>query len=263
MDIHIAIAAETLTHFVGLTITNSFLTTLIVVSIILTYAHFTGKSLKLTKSSKNQTFLEIVISAIYTLSTSILGKKHTKVYFPIIFSFFIFILMSNWFGLLPFVNGVKYTPTVETASEHAESMHVFRAPTSDLNTTIALALVSVLLIQFAAIKELGIGKYSGKFFNFKVVKKGVMGYFEAGINSFVGILELLSEFTKIISFAFRLFGNIFAGEVLIIVISALTYSVGTLPFLGLEVFVGLIQAFVFTMLTLVFLSVSISSNHSH
>ena len=175
--------------------------------------------------------------------------------------------MSNWFGLLPFVNSINYTPKTsqERVTEHKKdkSMHIFRAPTSDLNTTLALALVSVILIQFAAIKELGIGKYSGKFFNFKVVKKGVMGYFEAGINSFVGILELLSEFTKIISFAFRLFGNIFAGEVLIVVISALTYSIGTLPFLGLEVFVGLIQAFVFTMLTLVFLSVSISSQHSH
>ncbi|MDA1338322.1 MAG: F0F1 ATP synthase subunit A [bacterium] len=271
MDIHIAIAAETLGHFLGLTITNSFLTSIIVVTIILAYAFVTGKSLKLKKPSKNQTIVELITTGLYSLSISILGKKHSKAYFPIIFSFFIFILMSNWFGLLPFVNGIKYTPQtkieeiIEGKEIHeAEAMHLFRAPTSDLNTTLAVAIVSVFLIQFAAIKELGLGNYSSKFFNFKVVKKGVMGYFEAGINSFVGILELLSEFTKIISFSFRLFGNIFAGEVLIIVISALTYSIGTLPFLGLEVFVGLIQAFVFTMLTLVFLSVSISShNNSH
>jgi len=156
---------------------------------------------------------------------------------------------------------VEDTHEQET-SEHSETMHLFRAPTSDLNTTFALAIVSVILIQYAAISSLGIKKYTNKFFNFKIHKKGVMGVFEAGIGSFVGILELLSEFTKILSFAFRLFGNIFAGEVLILVISALTFSLGTLPFLGLEVFVGLIQGFVFTMLTLVFISVSIT-DHSH
>lgn len=268
MDIHIAIVAETLGHFLGLTITNSFLSSIVVVTLILTYAYFTGKSLKIKKQNKNQTVLELIVMGFYSLSTSILGKKHSKNYFPIVFSFFIFILISNWFGLLPFVNGIKYTPseTVQEqneTNEKTEAIHVFRAPTSDLNTTLALAIISVILIQYAAIKELGFGKYSGKFFNFKVVKKGIMGKFEAGINSFVGILELLSEFAKIISFSFRLFGNIFAGDVLIIVISALTYSIGTLPFLGLEVFVGLIQAFVFTMLTLVFLNVSISSKHSH
>jgi len=270
MDIEIAIKAETLTHFLGLTITNSFLTSLIVIAIILTFAYYAGKSLRLRKASKTQNILEFIISVIYSLSLTILGKKFTKIYFPIIFSFFIFILFSNWFGLLPFVNGIKYTPThqseemtLETEKTKEHSVHVFRAPTSDLNTTIALAIISVLLIQYAAIKESGLANYIKKYFNFKVVKKGFMGKFEAGINSFVGILELMSEFTKVIAFSFRLFGNIFAGEVLIVVISALTYSIGTLPFLGLEVFVGLIQAFVFTMLTLVFLSVSISSNHSH
>jgi len=268
MDIHIAIATETLGHFLGLTITNSFLTSIVVITIILAYAYFTGKSLKIKNQSKNQTILELIVMWFYSLSISILGKKHTKNYFSIIFSFFVFILISNWFGLLPFVNGIKYTPS-GTIQEHTnthektEAVHVFRAPTSDLNTTLALAIISVILIQYAAIKELGLAKYSSKFFNFRVAKKGIMGKFEAGINSFVGLLELLSELTKVISFAFRLFGNIFAGEVLIVVISALTYSIGTLPFFGLEIFVGLIQAFVFTMLTLVFLSVSISSEHSH
>ena len=125
-------------------------------------------------------------------------------------------------------------------------MPLFRGPTADLNTTIALALISVFMIQFYGFKHLGL-KYLKKFFNFS-----------NPINAFIGILELISEFSRIISFAFRLFGNIFAGEVLLTVISFLIPFIAPLPFLGLEIFVGFIQALVFTMLSLVFISMATS-----
>ena len=158
---------------------------------------------------------------------------------------FIFIIFLNWFGLLPGVGTIGFYE-IEEGHEVAEKVFVplFRAGSADLNTTLALALISVVSIQISGIKTLG-KEYIGRFFNFK-----------NPIYFFVGILELISEFSKIISFAFRLFGNIFAGEVLLTVIAFLIPVIAPLPFLGLELFVGFIQALVFSMLTSVFLSLA-------
>ena len=120
----------------------------------------------------------------------------------------------------------------------------FRGPTADLNTTLALAVFAMVSVQIAGFKFLGF-HYSSKFFNFK-----------GPIDFFVGLLELSSEFSKIISFAFRLFGNIFAGEVLLTVMAFLMPLFGPIPFLGLEVFVVLVQALVFSMLALVFMNLA-------
>jgi F-type H+-transporting ATPase subunit a len=127
---------------------------------------------------------------------------------------------------------------------HRAFIPLFRAGTADLNTTMAFALLSVLIIQLAGLKMLGLS-YLKKFF-----------IFNNPIMFFVGLLELMGEFTKIISFSFRLFGNIFAGEVLLTVIAFLMPIIAPIPFLGLELFVGFIQSVVFSMLTCVFLSVA-------
>ena len=126
-----------------------------------------------------------------------------------------------------------------------------RSAATDLNMTLALALVSVFLTQYFGIKALGF-RYFSKFIAIDFSK----GAFEGFINLFVGILELISEFAKIISFTFRLFGNVFAGEVLLGVMAFLIPYLVSLPFYGLELFVGFIQALVFMMLTLVFFSLS-------
>ncbi len=141
--------------------------------------------------------------------------------------------------------------------EHSGDEHgttfvpIFRPGTADLNTTMALALVSVITTQVIGVRYLGLSYFS-KFLNFS-----------NPIMFFVGILEIISELAKIISFAFRLFGNIFAGEVLLVVISALMPLVAPLPFYGLEVFVGFIQALVFAMLSLVFFNMATQSHDSH
>jgi F-type H+-transporting ATPase subunit a len=128
----------------------------------------------------------------------------------------------------------------------------FRAPSTDLNFTLALALVTVGLTQYFGIRALG-GGYFKKFLDFSGFKQGIMNGL---IGVFVGFLELISEFAKIISLAFRLFGNIFAGEILLAVIAFLIPYVVSLPFYGLEVFVGFMQAFVFLMLSLVFFNLA-------
>jgi F-type H+-transporting ATPase subunit a len=126
-----------------------------------------------------------------------------------------------------------------------------RSTSADLNVTLAIALISVFTIQFMGIAAIGVAKYAGKFF----VSPFHKPYF---IGTFVGVLELISELAKIISFSFRLFGNIFAGEVLLIVMLNLVPFLVPLPFLFLELFVGFVQALVFAMLTLVFLKMAVT-----
>ena len=155
--------------------------------------------------------------------------------------------MQNWFGLLPGVGSI-----VVEVYEHGEKFHVplFRGANADINSTLALAIVSVAMTQYYGIKSLGFKGYISKFINLS-----------NPINFFTGILEIISEVSKIISFAFRLFGNIFAGEVLLVIIALLIPILASFPFLLLELFVGFIQALVFSVLTAVFLSIAVEKHH--
>jgi F-type H+-transporting ATPase subunit a len=136
--------------------------------------------------------------------------------------------------------------------ENGKVVSILRAPSSDLNVTLAFALWAVITIQVFGFQALGVS-YLTKFFNFR---EGAMG-------AFVGILELISEFVRIIAFAFRLFGNIFAGEVILVVMSFLFPYLLPLPFYGLEVFVAFIQALVFSILTMVFMLLATLSHGGH
>ena len=131
-------------------------------------------------------------------------------------------------------------------------MPFFRGSNSDINSTLALALCAMITIHWWGIRYLGLFGHFGKFINFK----------NGPINFFVGILELVGEFAKVISFTFRLFGNIFAGEVLLFAMAFLLPLIGIIPFIGLELFVGLIQGLIFSMLTLVFAAIATVSHNS-
>lgn len=141
-------------------------------------------------------------------------------------------------------------PVNEAGNEVAVLVPFLRAAATDLNFTLALALIAMFMVQFYGVQALGAG-YFTKFVNLK----------EGGMGFFVGIIETISEFAKVLSFAFRLFGNIFGGQVLLFVMAFLVPWFLPVPFYGLEIFVGFIQAFVFAMLTLVFLSVAVVSHH--
>lgn len=231
-DLHISIAAEKIAKLGPVTITNSLLTSWLVIAGICWLGYKIGKNAKLKPSIK-QLLFEVPIEALYSLTKNVAGAAKAVTFFPFIATFFLFILLSNWFGLIPGVGTVKFN--------HAP---LLRAPTADLNMTLALALTSVGMIQYFGLKSLG-KEYLKKFFNFK-----------NPIFTFVGILELVSELAKIVSFTFRLFGNIFAGEVLLAVTAFLIPIIIPIPFYGLEIFVGFIQALVFSMLTLVFLNMA-------
>ena len=244
----ISIKAETLFHLGVFNFTNSYLLSLIVMGIFVSLTIWLKDKLALIPG-KMQSILELLTEQILQLMDTILGSRFlSEKYFPLVATIFLFVLLSNWLGLLPGTGSLGLTHEIY---KHGETEHVLipllRAPTSDLNFTIALAVISIIAINFFGFVALGFKQHAGKFFNFK-----------NPIYTFVGILELISEFVKIISFSFRLFGNVFAGEVLLIIIGFLGPYFLPLPFLFLEVFVGFIQAFIFAMLTLVFVGMSVS-----
>jgi F-type H+-transporting ATPase subunit a len=234
---HISIAAEKIGSVFGFPITNSLLATWVVMALLIVFSIAATRKMTLVPGCI-QSIAEFVVGGLYDFFTSVVGK-HIKQFFPIIASFFIFIITANWFGLLPGVGTVGFY-------EHGEFVPILRGATADLNTTLALAVISIVVIQYFGFKTVGF-HYSNRFFNFK-----------NPIYFFLGILEIVSELSKVISFAFRLFGNIFAGEVLLTVMAFLIPFIAPLPFMALELFVGFIQALVFSMLTAAFLNVAVS-----
>jgi F-type H+-transporting ATPase subunit a len=183
-----------------------------------------------------ETFYRMVCDAVE-------DEEKGRRFFPLIMTIFLFVLVINWLGLVPGAGSIGFE---HSSGEHKIFVPLLRGAAADLNTTIALALISVFLIQVYSIRYLGFKGFIGRF----VKLKGPL-YF------FVGILETIAEFAKIISFSFRLFGNIFAGEVLLAVMFSLTYGIMVMPFLVLEIFVGFIQALVFALLTLFFIKIAI------
>ncbi|OGK15316.1 ATP synthase F0 subunit A [Candidatus Roizmanbacteria bacterium RIFCSPHIGHO2_01_FULL_38_41] len=238
--IHISIKPEIVFHFLGFPVTNSLITStsiVIVFFILSVYFYYASMS----GHSKLVFFVRFLISKLYDLFKPI-SKEKTDELFPFFASLFLFIILSNWLGLFPGVGSI-------IIREGTETIPLLRGSTADLNTTLGLGLTAFVLIQF----------YGFKFLGFNYLKK----FISLGnpIAFFTGILEIISEFSKIISFAFRLFGNIFAGEVLITVVAFLIPALASFPFLVLEIFVGFIQALVFSMLAAVFISVATAEHH--
>ncbi|MFH1855185.1 MAG: F0F1 ATP synthase subunit A [bacterium] len=243
----ISLAAEKIGHIGSLPVTNSMLLSWIA-SIFLAIMAFWA-SLKVSLiPTKVQNFFEAIIEFLYDTANSVLeDEKATRKYFPLVATLFIFIITNNWLGLLP---GVGTIGIHEISREgHEVLVPILRSGNADLNMTLALAIVTMIAVQVFGVAAIGTFKYAKKYFNFSGV-----------IEFFVGILELLGEFAKIVSFSFRLFGNVFAGEVLLVVIAFLVAYIAPLPFMFLELFVGFIQALVFTMLALVFIKGAIQTH---
>lgn len=235
--LHISLAAETIGHIGPLPVTNSLLMTWVVMGILLIVSVASTRKLSLIPNYL-QSIVEIVIEGLYSFFTSVVGQQ-VKMIFPLVASLFLFIIVSNWSGLLPGVGTIGFT-------EPTAFVPLLRGPTADLNMTIALAIIAVIAMQYFGFKTLGL-KYSHRFIN---VKNPILG--------FVGFLEIISDLSKVISFAFRLFGNIFAGEVLLAVMAFLMPFIAPMPFLMLELFIGFIQALVFSTLTAVFINVALA-----
>ena len=234
----ISLKAAELFRVGSFTITNSLLLTMIVSFILVAGSFLIYRKISIVPGSL-QSAVEMGIEGLLNLMSSILGSmKLAERYLPLIATIFIFILACNLLGILPGVGSLVYY-----GHSHSEHVPLLRSPAADLNFTLAFAIISVFLTNFFGIAAVGALAHIKKFLNFS-----------SPINFFVGILELVSEVARIISFSFRLFGNIFAGEVLLIIIFFLMPYIVPIPFLTLEMFFGTIQAFIFAMLTLVTLA---------
>ncbi|MDP1884491.1 MAG: F0F1 ATP synthase subunit A [Candidatus Moranbacteria bacterium] len=248
----ISLAPEIIFHIGSFPVTNSLLMTLVLSAIIILASLSLRNKLKLVPKGFQNIF-EYVVEAFLDLIDSVTqNREQTRKFFPIVMTIFLFVILSNWIELVPGLG------TIGINEEHHGKMILvpfIRSASADLNVTLAIALISVFTAQFMGIAAIGAARYAGKFF----VNPLRRPYF---IGTFVGILELISEVAKIISFSFRLFGNIFAGEVLLIVMLNLVPYFVPLPFLFLELFVGFVQALVFAMLTLVFLKMAVTA-HDH
>lgn len=242
----ISLRAEPVLNVWGFEITNTLLLSFLVVLVFLIIGLISRKKMKVLPG-RFQAFFEWLTEEILSLMESVLGERSlAERYLPLVSSIFLFVIISNWLGLLPGLSSIGIR-------EPGKPIIPFlRSPASDLNFTLALALISVIGTNIIAVKSLGLKLHLKKFFNFR-----------NPIKFFVGILELISEFAKVISFSFRLFGNVFAGEVLLIIVGALVPYFIPMPFMTMELFVGFIQAFIFAMLTLVFIATATAMHEEH
>ncbi len=298
---HIQIPAEPVFAgyiFPGFKLTNTMVTTWITIVVLLVISFFATRRMSDVPRGL-QNLVEVFIEFFLDLTERIAGPEQARRFFPLVMTIFLFIMVSNWTGILPGFGTIGRIETPEEVIHHKEEaaekagehvdlhdihLQVFegdgafgylgfgslgnditaaeweehhgagegkqagllvpllRSANTDVNTTLAIALIAMVTIHFWGFSTLGISGHLGKFINFK----------EGPIGFFVGILEGIGEIAKVISFTFRLFGNIFAGEVLLISMAFLFPLIGIIPFLGLELFVGAIQAFIFAILTLVF-----------
>ncbi len=263
MHVTVSMPAEVLFYIGGFGFTNTMLTTLIIMAFLVGIAWWTGRDLSINPDSRWQIFVEMIVDFLGGLS-DVLGNKLSRRLFPIIATLFIFIIVSNWSGLLPFMGHalvieravtdhheveVEHEEVEHEAAEdvHVEEEHgnveeipVFRAPTSDFSTTVALALIAIAIVQFLGVQYNGVG-----------------GYLKHMADPpFLFPIHIISEISHVVSLAARLFGNIFGGEVLMAVIFAIAPWGIPAVFMGIETLFGFIQALVFSVLFIVYVALA-------
>ena len=241
--ITVVLKAEQLGSVFGFPITNSLLMTWITMALLIGFAYFFGRSLSIIPG-KLQAGIEWAFEGVLAYMTDVLESgKLARRFFPLIASIFLFVALINELEFFPGVGSLGLV--------HASTfLPLLRAPTTDLNFTLALAMVAFFTIEITGIATLGFFKYAGKYVNLK-----------SPIGFAVGLIELMSNVGRLISFSFRLFGNIFAGEVMVLVAGYFLPYFLPAPLMGFEMFIGLIQALVFAMLTLFFIKLAIQDPH--
>lgn len=272
--IHIALKAEQIFSLFGIPVTNTMLMSWLVILVLLFVGWRVGEGIKKIPG-RLQTFFETLFGFLLDYMEEVFeSRKLALRFFPLLTTLFLFILLGNLAGLVPGIGSVMVTPQVpetthaeeaaspesvaptheeEKAATHAEEpkmVSLIYPMSVDLNVTLALAIIAFVSIEIAGVAYLGFFHYLSKFFNFK-----------SAIGFAVGIIELISELARLISFSFRLFGNMFAGKTLILVAMFFAPMLVPIPLMFYEVFVGFIQASIFTLLTLFFIKLAVSEAH--
>lgn len=245
------LASETIFKIGSFEVRNTIITAVMTLMVFLIIGLFLKRKKYALVPSGVQNVMEVVVEGLFGFFNSVVGDENkTKKFFPLVATIFLYVLVSNWMGLLP---GFGSIGLWEHHEGHLILVPLFRSTFADVNMTFALSLIAVTSIQIFGFAMLGFKGYGGKF---------IVNPLKNPVGCFVGILEMFSELSKMISFSFRLFGNVFAGEILLLVIAFLVPFIAPLPFYGLEIFVGFIQALVFSFLTLVFLMIA-TAEHGH
>ncbi len=261
---HPELPAEVIFHIFGFPITNSIVGAWFTIIILVGFSYVAARQPKLIPG-RVQMLLESILGALLSFCKSVAGEQNGRRFFPIVATIFLFVAFNAWLSLLPGFGSILIH------TEHGEA-HLLRGANTDINMPLALALASFVFVEYFGLRMLGI-RYLGKFFNVGSflnsmglvfrgkLKAGLSTLMNGVINIFIGLLEGLSEFIRIVSFTFRLFGNMTAGEILLMVAVFLVPWIFALPFYGLELLVGFVQALIFGGLTLIFLTVAVTAHH--
>lgn len=261
-------------------ITNTLITSWLSILVLVGLFYFATRKMKLLPRGL-QNLAETVIEIFLGFVEGVAGKENGRRFFPIIATIFLFVMTNAWMALLPIysVIGISHQGTSDTLffGQYVGpiiEVPLFRAANTDINVPLALALVSFVFVEYWGITSLGFRHYASKFFRFGQglralahlakgqVKSAMSGLFYAIVDVFVGMLELLSELVRIISFTFRLFGNMTAGEVLLFMMAFIFSFVVAVPFYGLEMILGFVQALIFSGLTLVFATMAVAPHEA-
>lgn len=262
----VTLFAEPIFHTENFTITNALLTAWVVVGIIILLSVILRKKLA-EVPGKFQTIFEVLIEESLGLFDQVTNSRAlSEKIFPVAISAFVFILLNNWLGLLP-VGGFGL---LEKGEHGLAFIPFLRGGTADINTTLALAVMAVIGANIFGVFSIGLWKSFNKYVNLKALgqiftnfRKDPTVIIVAPITFFVGLIEIVGEFAKIASLSFRLFGNVFAGEVLLASMAAIMAYAVPIPFLFLEIIVGIIQALIFATLLVVYFTISASDHDEH
>jgi F-type H+-transporting ATPase subunit a len=263
---HITLFAEPIYHFKDFVITNALLTSWLAVFLIIILSLALRFALR-EIPGKIQNLFEIIVEGALDLCDQVTNDRALSIkIFPIAISVFFFILINNWLGLLP-LGGFGI---IEQGGHGLSFIPFLRGGTADINTTIALAFMAVLGANIFGIFSIGLWKTFNKYVNlkalggiFKKLRHEPTIVIVAPITFFVGLIEIVGEFAKVASLSFRLFGNVFAGEVLLASMAALVAYIVPIPFIFLEILVGVIQALIFSILLVVYFTIGASDHDEH
>ncbi len=261
-------------------ITNTLITSWITILVLIGFFYLATRRMRLVPRGL-QNLAEAVVETLLGFVEGVAGKENGRRFFPVIATIFLYVLMNAWMGLLPIFNviGTGHTGTSDTLfwgeySGFIVDTALFRPANTDINVPLMLALVSFIFVEYWGITSVGFRHYAGKFFRYGQllqglgqlirgrIKSAVSVLLYGAIDVFVGALELVSELVRIVSFTFRLFGNMTAGEVLLLMMAFLIPVVVAVPFYGLEIILGFVQALIFAGLTLVFATVAVTPHEA-
>jgi len=254
--------AETAFHLFGFPVANSIIGAWITMAFLICLSYVITRRMKIVPGRLQSAF-EFLLGWLYDLCRRVAGEENGRRFFPIVTTIFLFVAFNAWLSLIPGFGSIFIT------NAEGEHVHLLRGANTDINMPLALALVSFIFVEYFGLRSLGL-RYLGKFLNVGQflqsighivkgrVRAGLGGLFTGFIHIFVGLLEALSEMVRVVSFTFRLFGNMTAGEILLLIAAFLIPWVFALPFYGLELLVGFVQALIFGGLTLVFLTLAVA-----